>query len=125
MDSEVRQIEVVRGENPRPTGGWGWSLNQYEVDYVKQFRVRPVRDQTWAATLNDEARLDQESDGILAASSADFPTPAGARKSVTHPAVWISIVLLLTVGGCVAFTAGIFNVLGANQFSVATEGLLQ
>jgi hypothetical protein len=112
-------IEPFRGSNPEPAEGWSWFLTPYELAYVEQFNVRPVREGSWVGSEDAELRLEQEAEGIRS------PLPAPKRPRWTRrPArlrwLWIlaTAVVFAVSAGLLGF--GVVNTLHAQQIKADT-----
>lgn len=55
--------QVVRGQNPEPSEGWPWNLTAFEVEYIIEFNVRPMRPSGWGDAAAEQ-RLDEEAEGV-------------------------------------------------------------
>jgi hypothetical protein len=77
-------VAAERGVNEPPHAGWPWHLTEYEVEYVRAFRVRPVRGHGWQPNQRDEDRLDQEAEGILVGLSRRGRPSRQAREKSRH-----------------------------------------
>lgn len=87
----------VRGVNPEPSGGWPWCLTDYEIAYIAEYRVRPVREGSWAGNPEQEALLKEEAAGALnQASARRRPSRAGMPALVFVPIA--GLLVLLTMG---------------------------
>ena len=108
---------VTRGLNPAPAGGWSWNLTDYEVGYVREFNVRPVRD-AWLGTPEDNARLDQEADGVRRGPQHPVNVP---RR---HPLwLWLAVSGLMVTAGAVAMVLGVMNVTAAATLNEKTSSI--
>ena len=91
----------VRGVNPEPIEGWPWCLTDYEIAYIKEFRVRPVREGTWAGRPEQEALLNAEAEGVVSGPPVAQPrTRRDIPRSVFFPVV--GVVLLVCIASIVA-----------------------
>ncbi|GAA1214989.1 hypothetical protein [Rhodoglobus aureus] len=107
---------VQRGQNPEPEDGWAWSLSDYEIAYVREFNARPPRD-GWIGSERDEARLDDEANGIRA-GAANRP-----RRLVRRSLVLV-VGGVLVVCGLVAGGLGIVNLLTGLNTQADTADLV-
>lgn len=110
--------EPVRGKNPKPRGGWNWSLTDYEVAYVREFRVRPKRDASWVENDADEARLDAEAKAINQSRSAKHKRATYNRSVLTFLSATILIASLILIS--VAF-ANFLRVMDVQDETIKIE----
>lgn len=101
---DVAHQIVTRGVNVAPEGGWSWGLTDYEVAYVREFSVRPVRE-GWPGTPEHTARLDQEADGIRR-----LPAPPAKQAPGHRLWLWLIVCAAIVAAGAVATVLGITNV---------------
>jgi hypothetical protein len=94
---------ITRGVNPVPAGGWPWHLTDYEVGYVREFKVRPVRE-GWLGTPEESYRLDQEAYGVQV--NAPVPVPERRRYRLW---LWLTVTTAVVAVGAVAAIIGIIN----------------
>jgi hypothetical protein len=111
-----RPAPAHRGQNPEPEGGWGWSLSAYEIAYVQEFNARPPRAE-WFGSERDEARLDDEAQGIRLAA-ADR-----SRRSLRRSLVLI-VGGALVACGLVTGGFGIANLVTGMSMQADTNELL-
>lgn len=111
----------TRGSNPAPAGGWSWNLTDYEVGYVRAFNVRPVRE-GWPGTLEENARLDQEADGVrLRPPPPPLPPPPPVRSRRRHQlTLWASVAGVIVLGGTAAAVLGVMNMTAAADLNEDT-----
>ena len=89
---------IIRGENPEPPDGWSWSLTDYEIEYVRQFNVRPPRIGGWKPDDASEKRLDDEADGIRGRYQVQ---PKSRRTWLLSPVALVTSVVLAGAAGLV------------------------
>ena len=105
---DVEHQIVTRGLNPAPAGGWSWTLTDYEVGYVREYNVRPVRD-GWPGAAEDHARLDQEADGIRHLPAPPAKEPPGHRLWL-----WLVVCGAIVTIGAGASALGLLNLTAAS-----------
>lgn len=113
MENDKSQItrhqKLERGQNPKPTSGWGWSLSDYEVRYVRKYGVRPLREGSSKANREFEERLDIEATALL-----------GDRKRLHLPTqIRTEVALLLFLP--FFLSAGYFTFVAVQTFSEAAQ----
>ncbi|MEL4317932.1 hypothetical protein WJX64_02855 [Leifsonia sp. YIM 134122] len=125
--SDAAHPPITRGVNPAPDTGWSWYLTDYEIAYIHQFNVRPVRE-GWTGSPEEIARLDQEADGVRVRGYqpapeprlATAPPPVMEQEPDPQPSapsaprryrrwLWVLIAAVMVAGGAVAATIGIMN----------------
>ncbi|KQO98495.1 hypothetical protein [Leifsonia sp. Leaf264] len=134
--SDAAHPPITRGVNPAPDTGWSWYLTDYEIAYIHQFNVRPVRED-WPGTPEEIARLDQEADGVRARGYQPAPEPrlVAAPPPMLEPEpqayvpaeprryrrwLWVLIAAVMVAGGAVAATIGIMNLNAAATLNEQT-----
>ncbi|TFB76473.1 hypothetical protein E3O06_03770 [Cryobacterium glaciale] len=115
VENEHRPI--TRGVNPIPPDGWPWHLTDYEVDYVRAFKVRPVRE-GWPGTPEENYRLDQEAYGV----QVNAVGPAPGRR-LYRLWLWISVTGAVVTIGAVATIIGINNLSAAANLNESTSNI--
>ncbi len=114
----------TRGVNPPPDNGWSWHLTEYEVAYIEAFNVRPVRDKTWILSPENEARLDQEADGVRrfkTKKSKPVIPWRGRTASIRWP--WILAIVIALAVASVLTTLSIQNVLQVGHLADQTRSV--
>ena len=114
---DIEHQVITRGVNPAPTGGWSWNLTDYEVGYVREFNVRPVRD-AWLGTLEDNQRLDQEADGVRLRPVQPVKEPRRYQLWL-----WVAVSGAIVAAGSVAVVLGIMNVNAAAALNEETSSI--
>jgi hypothetical protein len=103
----ISVLTVVRGANPRPESGWPWHLTPYEVEYVRSFNVRPMRDDSWDDSGKTGEHLDQEAEGVPRAQRGSGSKllarrPASRRRTSIWAIVTVLLVLLAAYLGALS-----------------------
>lgn len=112
---EAEHRSITRGVNPVPTGGWPWHLTDYEVGYIREFGVRPVRE-GWAGTPEENHRLDQEAYGAQVNAATRAPQRRRYRLWV-----WVFVTSAIVAVGAVATTFAIINLSTAADLNRSTS----
>lgn len=111
---------AVRGENPRPADGWSWHLSEYEVAYVSEYNVRPMRDETWAGSSASDATLDLEAEGVRAATKVN----ARVKSSISsRPRRWSALAIVILVVAVGLFAVTVFNLRTIDALNASTHSV--
>jgi hypothetical protein len=111
----------VRGNNPKPSSGWPWSLTDYEVAYITAFNARPVREDGWAGDTSAEVRLDQEAEGVRRTIST--PKASWWRLPVGRRWPWITAWLVLLAAAVVFTTLATLQMVDAGKLQATNSQL--
>lgn len=111
----------VRGVNPEPSGGWPWCLTEYEVAYVREYQVRPMREGSWVGNPEKDRRLDDEAAGVLLNSNTVRNAPSGMPASVFASIAAALALLVIGAGLAAVWIQGQTDTLNERSAEISEE----